>query len=108
MLHIGLMDQGPSLHLVSSIHQRFGIPAEQPEHYAVTPQDPEWDFVYPISAFLDTWKFPVLANDAYKGYPNLGVVANVKAEGEDRRVVLDLDFVSLPLHASIFTLSFDW
>lgn len=95
MLHLGYMDQGPDLHIIPSIHQRFGIPADPVIRYEMAEHEAQWDFVYPVSAFMDTYKFPVLANDMYEGYPALEL--DVEAENVEggRKVVLTMNFVSI-------------
>lgn len=54
----------------------------------------QWDFVYPVSAFMDTYRFPVLANDFYEHYPALELdVVSKEVEG-GRRVMMTMNFVS--------------
>jgi hypothetical protein len=89
------MDQGPHLWLVPVLYQRFGVPETPPRHYRLDASQAQWDFVYPVSSFLDTYTFPTMVNDMFGDYPAVrGEVVSSEREGEGRRVVVDLDFVS--------------
>lgn len=93
------MDQGPHLRIIPSIHKRFGMPTSPPEQYRMETHEAQWDFVYPVSAFMDTYRFPVLANDLYEHYPALALDVEQEVMDGARRLTMTMNFVSFWLLA---------
>ncbi|TXT09032.1 hypothetical protein VHUM_02506 [Vanrija humicola] len=67
--HVAFMDAANPTHIINDFHERYGNGAEL-EHTVLTDYDSDWDTLYPVSTFLDTyrWKLPHVEFD----WPKLG------------------------------------
>ena len=90
------MDRG-SVHLHEALHERLS-PASKLEHTWLTQYDPDWDVVYPVSSFLDTWRFNLEKPINDRGdWPQLQAEAKTVDRTETERTIqLRIDFVSRP------------
>ncbi|ODO08317.1 hypothetical protein L198_00041 [Cryptococcus wingfieldii CBS 7118] len=57
IIHIALMDLGPTGTIPSSLHARYALPSSPLIHKDLEDEDHDWDAIYPVSTFLDTYKF---------------------------------------------------
>jgi len=58
-LHVAQLDSGPGYaDFVKKIHDRYGFP----EHPPVKGGPAQWDILYPVSAFIESENFPIVAN----------------------------------------------
>ncbi|OCF60854.1 hypothetical protein L486_00497 [Kwoniella mangroviensis CBS 10435] len=113
--HIAFMDRGPTSNIVDSIHTRFGKNGSEVINTQLTDYDSDWDTVYPISSFLDTYKFPleVSREDEQFEWPSMGFYTQ-EVSWEYATRVLKLRFVfkglvwpTLAFEASVLRWSFD-
>ena len=88
--HLAFLDRGTELDFVEAIHARYG--AGPVEHTSLGEHDPDWDVLYPISSFLDTYRFPLPPTPF--DWPNLRYTVNNTESSGVRRIQLSLDFVS--------------
>lgn len=91
--HIAFMDRGTELDVVEAIHERYGVGPI--EHTSLGDHDPDWDVLYPISTFLNTYRFP-LAPTGFD-WPEIKSEAQVTSVDGLRKIQLSFDFVS-PRH----------
>ncbi|WRT66692.1 uncharacterized protein IL334_003653 [Kwoniella shivajii] len=113
--HLAFMDRGPVSTIIPTIHEKFGQPNTGLQHTKLTDYDSDWDVIYPISAFLDTYKFPieVKKEDEQFSWPNMGFYTqDVKWEYGMREVRLRFNFKglvwpTLAFEASVLKWSFD-
>ncbi|WVW84285.1 hypothetical protein I302_106316 [Kwoniella bestiolae CBS 10118] len=72
--HIAFMDRGPTSNIVDSIHSQFGKAGSEVVNTQLTDYDSDWDTVYPVSSFLDTYKFPLAVSkeDEQFEWPEMG------------------------------------
>lgn len=89
-MHIAFMDRGTELDFVEAIHERYG--SGPIEHTSLGDHDPDWDIIYPVSSFLDTYRFP-LPRIPFE-WPILRYKVQENESDGDRRIQLSLDFVS--------------
>ncbi|WVQ67426.1 uncharacterized protein L199_005623 [Kwoniella botswanensis] len=113
--HIAFMDRGPTANIVESIHTHFGKNGSEVVNTQLTDYDSDWDTVYPISSFLDTYKFPleVSREDEHFEWPSIGFYTQ-EVSWEYATRVLKLRFVfkglvwpTLAFEASVLRWSFD-
>ncbi|WWC94440.1 hypothetical protein V866_001285 [Kwoniella sp. B9012] len=113
--HIAFMDRGPTANIVESIHTQFGKNGSEVVNTRLTDYDSDWDTVYPISSFLDTYKFPleVSREDEQFEWPSIGFYTQ-EVSWEYATRVLKLRFVfkglvwpTLAFEASVLRWSFD-
>ncbi|WWD03211.1 hypothetical protein V865_001261 [Kwoniella europaea PYCC6329] len=113
--HIAFMDRGPTANIVESIHTHFGKNGSEVVNTQLTDYDSDWDTVYPISSFLDTYKFPleVSREDEQFEWPSIGFYTQ-EVSWEYATRVLRLRFVfkglvwpTLAFEASVLRWSFD-
>lgn len=87
------MDSGPEFDFVDALHARYGT--DQPvEKTIMNKANPDWDVLYPVSSFLDTYRFN-LPQTPFE-WPSMGIQVNETVKGDVRVVDLSLDFVSSP------------
>ena len=84
------MDKGSELDFVDSIHARYGVGPL--EHTNLGEYDSDWDTIYPISSFLETYRFPLTPTP--HDWPRMKYTSDVSASDGVRRVKLSMDFVS--------------
>ena len=112
MANIAFMDSGPEYDFVHALHERYGTDSP------VTPtqmnkENSDWDILYPISSFLDTYRFELPPSPGFK-WPEVGVKHKESRLEGKRKIDLTLDFVSLPVLLAdlLFTtgtiLTLDW
>ncbi|WVF71126.1 hypothetical protein IAT40_005923 [Kwoniella sp. CBS 6097] len=112
--HVAFMDRGPQDKIVSSIHSEYGLQGSEVEHTALTDADSDWDVLYPISNFIDTYKFPLYVSDESGAFewPTVGHwMEDVKWEYGERHIRLRFDFrglvwPTLAFEAEVFRWSF--
>ncbi|WWC69875.1 uncharacterized protein I206_103818 [Kwoniella pini CBS 10737] len=114
--HVAFMDQGPTKNIVSTIHEKFGKKGSKLVNTKLTDYDSDWDVIYPISSFLDTYKFPIepiAKEDKNFEWPSMGFyVQEVKWEYGMRELKLRFDFnglvwPTLAFEAAVLRWSFD-
>jgi len=90
-MHIGFMDKGPRGTFVNDIHKRYGS-GEPVEHTSITEYDSDWDIMYPVSSFMDTYRFqlPKVEFD----WPMLDWGVKETLLGAGRKIDLRFNFVS--------------
>ncbi|WWC88985.1 uncharacterized protein L201_003900 [Kwoniella dendrophila CBS 6074] len=97
--HIAFMDRGPKSNIVNSIHEKFGQPKSTFINTQLTDYDSDWDVIYPISSFLDTYKFPIEIEDQEQEnfeWPSMGFFTQeVNWAYGQREVKLRFDFKGL-------------
>jgi hypothetical protein len=79
------MDSGPEYDFVQALHERYGTDSPV--------QDPDWDVLYPISSFLDTYRFELPVNDFVWPRADFSVQSSI-GDGT-RKLDLRLNFVRL-------------
>ena len=88
------MDRGPTLRFVQSLHDRYGAPGAGIEATTITKRDTDWDVLFPLSSFLETYKFELPTVDF--SWPEMGMKVKELGWSEGvRRLEIHLDFVSL-------------
>ncbi|EIW65964.1 hypothetical protein TREMEDRAFT_70376 [Tremella mesenterica DSM 1558] len=91
-LHLAYMDRGYS-HFHIALHDQFA-PESNMTHTSLTPYDPDWDVLYPVSTFLDTYRFEIPGQEF--SWPDLRwSMKEVSRTGDERRVRLTFDFTGL-------------
>ncbi|WVQ99736.1 hypothetical protein IAU59_006878 [Kwoniella sp. CBS 9459] len=96
--HVAFMDRGPQSNIVSAIHEKYGLQGSTVEHTALTDADSDWDVLYPISNFIDTYKFPLYVSDEVDAFEWPKVdhwMEDVKWEYGERYIRLRFDFRGL-------------
>jgi hypothetical protein len=60
-LHVAQLDSGPGFpQFVEKIHTRYGMETRMPIPSIPSDTNSDWDILYPISAFIEAEKFPVI------------------------------------------------
>lgn len=96
--HIAFMDLAQNRPVVEAIHERYGVgPLEET---TLTEYDSDWDVLYPLPAFLDTWRFPIASPPSDFTFPQPGLDhTELPCEGGAmqgvRRLKLRFDFTGL-------------
>ncbi|WVR06737.1 hypothetical protein IAU60_003772 [Kwoniella sp. DSM 27419] len=96
--HVAFMDGGPSSDILPAIHEKYGLPGSEIQPTKMTDWDSDWDVLYPISTFLETYKFPLDVSEKDKEFdwPGMGFwVDDVKWEYGIRHMRLRFDFRGL-------------
>ncbi|WVO15261.1 hypothetical protein L204_102917 [Cryptococcus depauperatus] len=112
--HLAVMDRGPTLSFPEKLHSHFvassrhsDISQNPLKHTVLTDYDSDWDVVYPVSTFLDTWKFSVplewhasrsvrQQDSGQSIWPEMGYdISDVKREVGIRQMHLTLNFTQL-------------
>ncbi|WVQ77899.1 hypothetical protein IAR50_007604 [Cryptococcus sp. DSM 104548] len=57
IIHVAFMDVGPTGDIISALHSRYSAPSSPLVHKDLDDEDHDWDAIYPVSTFLDTYKF---------------------------------------------------
>lgn len=86
------MDSGPEFDFVDALHNRYGTPDGPVQSTIMNKANPDWDVLYPVSSFLDTYRF-ALPRDDFE-WPSMGVEVNETVSDGKRKLDLSLDFVS--------------
>ncbi|WWD16981.1 hypothetical protein CI109_101415 [Kwoniella shandongensis] len=113
--HIAFMDRGPVSDIAPSAHARYGNGSPL-EHTSLTDYDSDWDVMYPVSSFFDTYRFPIAVDREARDFqwPNMGhYVQEVKWEYGMRDLKLRFDFRGLvwpvlAFEASVLQWSFNF
>ncbi|KAK8864706.1 hypothetical protein IAR55_001960 [Kwoniella newhampshirensis] len=95
--HIAFMDRGPISDIAPSAHARYGDGSPL-EHTSLTDYDSDWDVMYPISSFFDTYRFPVAVDAEARDFqwPKMGhYVQEGKWDYGQREIKLRFDFRGL-------------
>ncbi|ORX35606.1 hypothetical protein BD324DRAFT_660481 [Kockovaella imperatae] len=92
--HVGFMDRGPRLDFVQSLHSRYGAPGSQIKATTITKNDTDWDVLYPVSSFLETYKFDLPAVPFDWPKPSIDV-KELDHIGGVRRLLIHLDFTGI-------------
>lgn len=92
------MDLAQNKEYVEAIHDRYG--AGPLEATTLTEYDSDWDVLFPLPAFLDTWRFPIATPDLTSTgfqFPQPGVEHTElqSTDTEIRRLKLRFDFTNL-------------
>ena len=85
------MDSGPEFDFVEAIHERYGTDSPVQETI-MNKHNPDWDVLYPISSFLDTYRFELPANDFV--WPRADFSVQETVGDGTRKLDLCLNFVS--------------
>jgi hypothetical protein len=88
-MHVAFMDRGPTSDIIPVLYERYGDPSSPLEHTDLSPHDSDWDVLYPISSFMDTYRWSV-QSESFE-WPLIGMNVDV----DDRTVYFKLNFVSL-------------
>lgn len=107
--HLAFMDKGTKLGFVEAIHERYG--SGPVERTSLGEYDPDWDVLYPVSSFLDTYRFRLPSTPF--DWPNLQYTAHETESNEARRIQLSFNFTGiiwpvLAFEAEILDWSFDF
>lgn len=109
------MDLAHNHQYVKDIHDRYG--AGPLEATTLTEYDSDWDVLYPLPSFLDTWKFPIAPPPSDFAFPQLGVqhteLDAIGGEDGVRRLQFQFDFTNLvwpvlAFEADVVSWSFDF
>ncbi|WVQ80122.1 hypothetical protein IAT38_002223 [Cryptococcus sp. DSM 104549] len=97
--HLAFMDRGPIADIPSAIHERYALPGAPLEHTVLTDYDSDWDMLYPVSTFLDTYRFTLPVPEEVEGFkwPKMEweeVEGGVWEDGK-REMTLKFDFTGL-------------
>lgn len=84
------MDRGAKLDFVEAVHERYGSGPVDHTHLSI--DDTDWDVVYPVSPFLETYRFALPATSF--DWPSLKHTANDVVLNGVRNIQLSMDFVS--------------
>lgn len=88
------MDSGPEYDFVDALHERYGTPDRPVQSTIMNKANTDWDVLYPVSSFLDTYRFELSPTDF--DWPRMGIEVNETISNGERKLDLTLDFVSLP------------
>ncbi|OXG17593.1 hypothetical protein C367_05083 [Cryptococcus neoformans Ze90-1] len=110
--HLAFMDRGPVADIVPSLYSRYGTLDLPLEHTSLTDYDSDWDVLYPVSTFLDTYKFDLPVSEETKKFtwPEMKWgVKDTKWEDGVRKMVLTFNFTGLVWPTLAFEASvLDW
>ncbi|KAL0245460.1 hypothetical protein I308_104589 [Cryptococcus tetragattii IND107] len=110
--HLAFMDRGPVSDIVPSLYSRYGAPDLPLEHTSLTDYDSDWDVFYPVSTFLDTYRFDLPVSEQAKEFtwPEMKWgVKDTKWENGIRKMILTFDFTGLVWPTLAFDASVvDW
>jgi hypothetical protein len=88
------MDSGPSGTLLQDIHERYGALNSTLSPNIWTESNADWDVFYPISALIETYRFPIQGDRGFT-WPKAGIeVEELGYVNGVREMNLMLDFVS--------------
>jgi hypothetical protein len=86
------MDRGSGvLPIVAAIHERYGTD-EPVTRTALTPAESDWDTLYPISDFLETYRFPLPPVSFH--WPRVVFESSHTYDAHTKRYKLRFDYVS--------------
>ena len=80
------MDKGPQFDFVSAIHARYGT-QDPVVPTVMNKENTDWDVLYPVSSFLDTYRFP-LSPIAFD-WPKMGIEVH-EERGDLRTLQMNL------------------
>ncbi|KIR69961.1 hypothetical protein I310_06278 [Cryptococcus deuterogattii CA1014] len=110
--HLAFMDRGPMSDIVPSLYSRYGAPNLPLEHTSLTDYDSDWDVLYPVSTFLDTYRFDLPVSEQAKEFtwPEMKWgVKDTKWENGIRKMILTFNFTGLVWPTLAFDASVvDW
>nr|KIR45346.1 hypothetical protein I312_05389 [Cryptococcus bacillisporus CA1280] len=110
--HLAFMDRGPMSDIVPSLYSRYGAPDLPLEHTSLTDYDSDWDVFYPVSTFLDTYRFDLPVSEQAKEFtwPEMKWgVKDTKWENGIRKMILTFNFTGLVWPTLAFDASVvDW
>jgi hypothetical protein len=87
------MDSGPELDFVEALHERYGAADSPIENTHMSKANSDWDVLYPISSFLDTYRFDLPSKGEF-AWPEMGIqVVETHGDGT-RKLDMTLNFVS--------------
>ena len=84
------MDRGTEFDFVDAIHERYGSGPVDHTHLGIN--DTDWDVVYPVSPFLETYRFAIPATSF--DWPKVKYTTNDVVSNGVRDIQLSMDFVS--------------
>lgn len=88
------MDLAQNRYYVQAIHDRYG--AGPLEETTLTEYDSDWDVLYPLPAFLDTWRFPIDPPPSSFNFPKPDLDhTELESINGIRRLKLRFDFTGL-------------
>lgn len=92
MANVAFMDSGPDYDFAQALHNRYGT--EKPLETTVMNKDnSDWDVLYPVSSFLETYRFELPKTEFI--WPEMGVEVQESDNGDGvRKLDIRLDFVS--------------
>ncbi|ADV23802.1 hypothetical protein I305_05745 [Cryptococcus gattii E566] len=110
--HLAFMDRGPMSDIIPSLYSRYGAPDLPLEHTSLTDYDSDWDVFYPVSTFLDTYRFDLPVSEQAKEFtwPEMKwEVKDTKWENGIRKMILTFNFTGLVWPTLAFDASVvDW
>lgn len=88
------MDLADNHQYVKDLHERYGSGPLQAT--TLTEYDSDWDVLYPLPSFLDTWKFPISPPSSDFTFPQPGLQhTELDHSNGIRRLKLRFDFTGL-------------
>lgn len=85
------MDSGPEYDFVEALHARYGTDAPV-ESTIMNKENSDWDVLYPVSSFLDTYRFELPSIDFV--WPKMGLEVEETKGESTRKLDMRLNFVS--------------
>ncbi|KAL7420634.1 hypothetical protein Q5752_004585 [Cryptotrichosporon argae] len=95
--HLAFMDTPLNAELVAAFHARYAAPDAPLTRTTLTPNESDWDTLYPVSSFLDTYRWPLepRTHDLAFAWPAVKVEARRQREGEVVHLNLRFDHAGL-------------
>ncbi|KAI0091617.1 hypothetical protein BDY19DRAFT_983891 [Irpex rosettiformis] len=96
-LHVGAADSAPGFNVLAhDIAERFGVPGAPPKYVAMNDWNPEWDTIYPFSAFITPYKLDLPLRPEYMdplehSFTVEAVNDNIDAEAGTRKLTLQVN-----------------
>lgn len=84
------------MHVPRKLHERYAAPNAPLQPTTLTSYETDWDVIYPVSSFLETWRFGVAPPAAEKQFewPQMGWEVKEKALSDGQRSLsFKLNFV---------------
>jgi hypothetical protein len=85
------MDSGPEFDFVEALHERYGTDAPV-QRTVMNKANSDWDVLYPVSSFLDTYRFELPSTDF--AWPKMGLDVTETRGESTRKLDMRLNFVS--------------